>query len=140
MTRMSDRFYPTTLALLRIATGVMFWQHGAQKLFGLLGSNPRDFLTLLWLAGVFEFAGGILIMAGLFTRPVAFILAGEMAVAYFTSHFPREFWWPIQNAGEFAVLYCFIYLFLFTAGPGRWSLDGLLRKKSASDGAASLNS
>ena len=109
MTRMLDRFYPTTLALLRIATGVMFWQHGAQKLFGLLGSNPRDFLTLLWLAGVFEFAGGILIMAGLFTRPVAFILTGEMAVAYFTSHFRREFWWPIQNAGEFAALYCFIY-------------------------------
>ena len=138
MNRTLKKFYPVTLTLLRIATGVMFWQHGAQKLFGLLGADgPVEFLALLWFAGVLECFGGILIGLGLFTRPVALILAGEMACAYFIAHFPREFWWPIQNQGERAVLFCAIYLFLVTAGPGRLSLDGLRARKSVGGEALS---
>ena len=124
-------FYPTTLTLLRIVTGVMFWQHGAQKLFGLLGGNPVEFLELRWFAGVLEFFGGILIAAGLLTQPVAFLLAGEMAVAFWTSHATRGVGlWPLENAGERAVLFCFIYLFLAAAGPGKLSLDGLIAGRS----------
>jgi len=79
-------------------------------------------LTLPWFAGVLELVGGLLIILGLFARPVAFILCGQMATAYFMAHAPRSFW-PIANGGELAVLYCFIYLYLFTAGPGPWSVD-----------------
>jgi putative oxidoreductase len=77
---------------------------------------------LPWVAGMLELVGGLLIILGLFTRPVAFLLSGEMAVAYFMSHAPRGLW-PIANGGELAVLYCFIFLYLFTAGPGPWSVD-----------------
>ena len=81
-----------------------------------------------WVAGILETFGGLLIMLGWFTRPVAFVLCGEMAVAYFRVHFPRSFW-PIQNSGELAVMFCFVYLYLFAAGPGPISLDRRLRKK-----------
>lgn len=108
----------------RIVFGLMFMQHGAQKLFAVLGrEQAADLLTLTWFAGVLEFWGGLLIVLGLFTRPVAFILAGEMAVAYFLRHAPRDLF-PIQNGGELAVLYCFFFLFLAANGGGAFSLDG----------------
>jgi putative oxidoreductase len=114
-----------THTLLRIVTGLMFWQHGAQKLFGWLGGRQvQDLTSLLGLAGVLEFFGGLLIIIGLFTRPVAFILSGEMAVAYFMAHQPRALW-PIENRGEVVVLFSFIYLFFAAHGAGPYSLDEL---------------
>jgi putative oxidoreductase len=104
--------------------------HGGQKLFGvpnaLPGGAPPMF-SLFWIAGVLEFFGGLLLLLGLFTRPVAFILAGQMAVAYFMQHAPNSFW-PLINQGELAVLYCFLFLYLAAAGPGPWSLDSKLRR------------
>jgi putative oxidoreductase len=111
----------------------MFMQHGAQKLFALLGAEQAvDLFSLVGLAGVLEFFGGALIVLGLLTRPVAFLLAGEMAVAYFRGHFPRG-WIPIMNRGELAVLYTYIFLFLAANGGGAFSLDGWLaaRRRAA---------
>lgn len=124
---------PYVLSLLRIIAGFGFCLHGFQKIFGVLGGaggsgQPAQFLTLPWVAGLLELAGGLLVLFGLFTAPVAFVLSGQMAVAYFMAHAPRGFW-PIQNTGELAMLYCFVFLYLFTAGGGPWSLDRLLRKK-----------
>jgi putative oxidoreductase len=119
---------PYALSVLRIVTGFLFCQHGVQKLFGALGArNVAAFPSQAWFAGVLETFGGLLILLGLFTRPVAFILAGMMAVAYFQVHNPQGFW-PILNRGELAALYCFVYLYLFTAGAGPLSLDAALRK------------
>ena len=120
---------------LRIVAGLMLWQHGAQKLFGWLGGFGRepggtvDLFSIFGLAGVLEFFGGALILLGLFTRPVGFLLAGEMAVTFFWRHLPNGFW-PIQNRGELPVLFCFIFLFLMAAGGGSFSLDHLLRRRS----------
>jgi putative oxidoreductase len=124
---------PRALSVLRIITGFAFSLHGFQKLFGMFGGMGGKgatavFGTMPWTAGVFECFGGLLILLGLFTRPMAFLLCGQMAVAYFTAHAPRGFW-PIRNGGELAVLYCFIYLYLSIAGPGPISLDSLVRKK-----------
>lgn len=124
---------PYARSVLRIIAGFTFSLHGMQKLFGFFGGMGRTggkaaFLTLPWVAGCLETFGGLLILLGLLTVPVAFILCGEMATAYFMQHLPRGFW-PIRNGGELAVLYCFFYLYLVTAGPGPWSLDRLLRKK-----------
>lgn len=125
-------FNELTLNALRIVSGLMFWQHGAQKLFGWLDGNQVESLTSLrGIAGILEFFGGIIMMAGVITRPVAFLLSGEMAVAYFRSHAPRGFW-PIMNGGEPAALFCFIFLFYFANGPGRFSIDGWLAKRRAS--------
>jgi len=121
---------PRLLSILRIIMAFMFMQHGAQKLFGLLGGSrgePPPFLSQTWIGGVLEFFGGLLILLGLFTRPVAFILSGMMAVAYFQVHAPRAFW-TIQNAGELAALYCFVFLYLSAAGGGPWSLDSIWRR------------
>src|SRR5579872_2145881 len=98
-------------ALTRFVFGLLFACHGAQKLFGLFGMHPMIHNPWTLAAGILEFGGGILIGLGLFTRPVAFLLCGEMAVAYFKAHFPAGFW-PIQNKGELAVLYCFFFLYL----------------------------
>ena len=117
-----------TLTLLRMVTAFVFVEHGLQKLFGLLEREAVSFPTLMWFAGVFEFLGPLFVGFGLFTRPVAFLLSGEMAVAYFLNHFPRGFW-PILNGGERAILFCFIYLFIATAGPGRLALDNVFFKK-----------
>jgi putative oxidoreductase len=122
------------LTALRLVTGFLFFQHGYPKLFGSLPGSQEvegaaEFLSVFWVSGVLEVVGGVLIMLGLFTRPVAFILAGEMAVAYFWRHAPRGFW-PGENRGELAALYCFVFLYLFAAGGGRWSLDGRLRRRS----------
>jgi len=124
---------PRLLSILRIVTAFLFMQHGAQKLFGLLGGfrgGPPEFLSLSWFSGVFEFFGGLLLLLGLFTRPVAFILSGMMAVAYFKVHAPRGFW-TIQNTGELAALYCFVFLYLSAAGGGPWSLDSIWRRVRA---------
>jgi putative oxidoreductase len=123
-----------TLSLLRAVTGALYMQHGVQKLFGLLGDPSRPAMptpapfSLFWIAGVLETFGGALIVLGLFTRPVAFILSGEMAVAYFMMHLPRGFF-PIRNGGEVVVLFCFIYLFLFVNGGGPYSVDAIRKRK-----------
>ena len=115
------------LALARIVFGFLFACHGAQKLFGAFGGHPMLNNPLIATAGVLEFVGGIIIALGIFTRPVAFVLSGEMAVAYFKAHFPGGFW-PIQNHGELAVLYCFFFLYLSLRGAGALSIDGLRKK------------
>jgi len=127
------RFEPYALSLLRIVAGFTFSLHGMQKLFGAFGGmggkgGTADAYSLLWVAGILECFGGLLVCAGLYTRLVAFILSGEMAVAYFRSHAPRSFW-PIVSGGELAVLYCFIFLYFVFAGPGPWSLDKVARRK-----------
>jgi len=123
---------PCVRSLLRIIAGFMFSLHGFQKLFGVFGGMGGkgakvEFFSLMWTAGVLETFGGLLILLGLFTRPVAFLLCGQMAVAYFQVHAPRGFW-PILNGGELAVLYCFVFLYLCVAGAGPVSLDRLFRK------------
>jgi putative oxidoreductase len=112
------------LSVLRIITALLFMQHGGQKLFGFPAPPSAEFalFSLMGLAGILEFFGGLLILLGLFTRPVAFLLSGQMAVAYFMAHAPEGFW-PVLNHGELAVLYCFIFLYLSLAGGGPWSLD-----------------
>ena len=125
------RFKDHTLTALRIMAGFMFMLHGAQKLFGFLlreGGSTAELFSLTGFAGVLEFFGVLAILLGLFTQPVAFVLSGQMAVAYFMAHFPRSFW-PIENRGELAVLYCFVFLFLATSGGGKCSLDQPIRKK-----------
>ena len=123
---------PRALSVLRIMAGFTFSLHGFQKLFGFFGGMGHGarahFFSQMWLAGTLECFGGLLILLGLFTRPVAFLLCGEMAVAFFRAHFPHGFW-PITNGGELAVLYCFIFLYLMTAGAGPLSLDHIIRKK-----------
>jgi putative oxidoreductase len=115
---------PRLLSVLRMVAGFLFMQHGGQKLFSFPAAPQAEpaLFSLLGLAGVLELFGGALILLGLFTRPVAFLLAGEMAFAYFMVHAPRDFW-PLVNQGELAALYCFLYLYLFAAGGGPWSLD-----------------
>jgi putative oxidoreductase len=125
---------PRLLSILRIMTGLLFLQFGLNKLFNFPPTQnhvPYDLFTLVpGLAGLLETFGGILIVFGLFTRPVAFILSGEMAFAYFMAHAPRGFF-PAQNAGTAAILFCFIFLYLWLAGGGEWSLDRLLAKEPA---------
>ena len=123
---------PYLLSLLRIVAAILFIQFGTMKLFGFpVGMPPNnataEWLTQTWFGGVLEVFGGFLILIGLFTRPVAFILAGEMAVAYFQFHLPQSFW-TVVNMGTPAVLYCFLWLFFSAAGAGRWSLDALRGK------------
>ena len=134
MNDLLSRFKVHSLTFLRILVGFMFLQHGAQKLFGLLGGfggqegATAPLLSLMGFAGILEFFGGLAILLGLFTQPVAFILSGEMAVGYFMAHFPRSFS-PVVNRGETAVLYCLIFLLLATTGGGALSLDSLFKKK-----------
>ncbi|MSO81089.1 MAG: DoxX family protein [Alphaproteobacteria bacterium] len=116
---------PRALAVLRIVTAMLFIVHGTQKLFGFPGGAegglPSAF-SLFWIGGVIEFVGGLLVLVGLFTRPVAFVLAGEMAFAYWLFHAPKSFY-PLLNDGDSAVLFCFVFLYLVFAGAGAWSLD-----------------
>ena len=124
-------FADISLSMLRVATGFLFFQHGAQKLFGLLGRDAQEMFSLMWAVGGLEFFGGLAIMAGLYTRPVAFVLSGLMAVAYFWRHLPDGFWTISGggNGGELAVLYCFVFFLLFAIGGGSYSVDTWLRKK-----------
>ncbi|MFO1505479.1 MAG: DoxX family protein [Lysobacterales bacterium] len=118
---------PVLLSLLRIVAALLFMQHGAQKLFGFPGGGHTvELMSLMGLAGVLEFFGGLLVLLGLFTRPVAFILSGEMAFAYFMVHAHANFW-PVINGGDLAVLFCFTFLYLSAAGGGTVSLDRVLR-------------
>ncbi|MDH3525228.1 MAG: DoxX family protein [Acidobacteriota bacterium] len=121
--RFSDKLY----SLLRIFAGFMFLQHGAQKLFGALGGNQAELFSLMGLAGVIEFFGGLAIMLGIFTSWAAFLASGTMATGYFMAHAPEGFW-TVNNHGETAVLYCFGFLYMAAKGDGAWSLGGLLRK------------
>ena len=129
-----NRAQQTTHVLLRIVAGFLFMHHGGQKLFGWfggVGGTPGatvQLVSLMGLAAVLEFGGGIAIVLGLLTRPVAFLLSGEMAVAYFMGHQPHGTW-PIQNHGELAVLYSFVFLFLAANGAGGLSLDALLHRR-----------
>lgn len=123
----------TALNLLRIVAGLLFWQHGAQKLLGILGGQQvSEFFSMMGLAGLLEFAGGILLVLGLFTRPTAFVLSGQMAWAYFMVHAPEGFW-PIQNNGELAALYSFLFLYIAARGGGGFSLDGVIKMRKATD-------
>ncbi len=123
--------------LLRVFAGSVLAQHGAQKLFGVLGGIDgaghagSHGLSLVGIAGPVEFIGGLLIVFGLFTRPVAFVLAGEMAVVYFLMHLPRGFW-PVLNHGELPALLCFMFLYLAATGAGAISLDHLLNRNRPS--------
>jgi putative oxidoreductase len=117
---------PRMLSILRIITAFLFMAHGSQKLFGIpISANaPLEVFSLLGLAAVLEFIGGLLLLVGLFTRPVAFILSGQMAVAYFMAFASKGFL-PLVNKGELAVVYCFLFLYLSVAGGGAWSIDRL---------------
>ena len=119
---------PQMRSVLRIVAGLLFVQHGSAKLLHVPDQAMfahLQLMSLLGLQGVIELVGGGLLTLGLFSRPVAFILSGDMAVAFFMAHFPRG-WLPILNGGDLAVLFCFSFLYLWVAGPGPWSLDALL--------------
>ncbi len=122
--RLAAAWGPRALAVLRIVTALIFIEHGTQKLLGFPPSqNPGPALfSLLGLAGVLELFGGALVLVGLFTRPVAFVLSGFMAAAYFMAHAPRSFF-PVLNGGDAAILYCFVFLYLCVVGAGAWSVD-----------------
>ncbi len=120
---------PRVLSILRIVTAFLFMQHGAQKILGFPAEQryPFDITSLSGVAGVLELFGGALLLIGLFTRPVAFLLSGLMAFAYFLVHAPQGFW-PLNNGGELAALFSFVFLYIWTAGGGAWSLDNLIKR------------
>jgi putative oxidoreductase len=119
-----SKYWPEILSIARIVIGLLFLEHGAAKLFGFPQTPMAQpaMGTLLWFQGIIELVGGALFAVGFLTRPVAFILSGNMAVAYFMAHAPKNFF-PILNGGDAAILYCFVFLLYFVAGPGRWALD-----------------
>lgn len=120
--------------VLRVGTALLFMQHGAQKLLGWFAdperpwTGPPAMLSLLWFAGVLELVGGALVALGLLTRPVAFLLAGQMAVAYLMAHAPRAPW-PVLNGGEHTLLFCVVFLYLAVAGGGPYSVDAFLYRR-----------
>jgi putative oxidoreductase len=122
MERILGRFAPQCYALMRIITGLLFACHGAQKLFGVLGGHQVPYWSQFGLAGIIEVVGGLMIAVGFLTGFAAFVASGEMAVAYFKAHAPGGFW-PIRNGGEFAVLYCFVFLYIASRGTGIWGVD-----------------
>lgn len=131
----ADRHSSQMLSILRMVTALLFLSHGMSKILGIPMSSasfPQPW-TLLWIAGMLELIGGFLLLIGLLSRPVAFLLAGEMAVAYWLVHAPDNFW-PVLNGGESAILFCFIFLYVFFRGPGLWSLDCWLRQRRAAEG------
>lgn len=120
------------LSILRIVAGAVFITFGTMKLFGFpplpQAMPPIPLMSQMGLAGTLETIGGLLIILGLFTRPVSFVLAGEMAVAYFQGHFPQSFW-PSTNMGTPAILYCFLFLYFVFAGAGPWSIDAMIARR-----------
>jgi putative oxidoreductase len=128
---------PRLLSVLRIMSALLFMEHGTQKLLGFPAPPQMEItlLSLVGIAGLLELVGGALLAVGLFTRPVAFILSGQMAVAYFLAHAPRDFF-PVLNGGDGAILYCFIFLYIAAAGPGPWALDVMLRNRQAASATA----
>ena len=130
MTETMAAWAPRALSVLRIITGLMIIEHGMAKLLGwpvVAAFGQLKLFSLLGLAGTLELVGGALLILGLFTQPVAFILSGEMAVAYFMFHAPRSFF-PLINGGSLAIIYCFACLYLSTAGGGPWSVDATMKK------------
>ncbi len=126
---LGERWAPRLLSILRIIAALIFIEHGTQKFFGFPAEPANGypaFLTLIWWQGLIEVLGGILLLLGLFTRFTAFILAGDMAVAYWMVHAPKSLY-PALNGGDAAILYCFVFLYIAAAGGGAWSLDGALR-------------
>jgi putative oxidoreductase len=120
---------PRVLSILRIVAALIFFEHGTAKLLGFPSSDHSpELFSLPWIAGALELVGGALLIVGLFTRPVAFILSGEMAFAYWMAHAPQSPY-PVSNGGDAAILYCFVFLYIAFAGGGPWSLDALLRRK-----------
>lgn len=121
------------LSILRIMSALLFLAHGTTKLLGWpateMFATPPEPMTLIWFAGVLELVGGALLAVGFMTRPVAFVLSGQMAFAYFLGHATQAFW-PVQNGGDAAILYCFVFLYIAVAGGGPWSLDNALAKKA----------
>ena len=128
--RFFSKFEEQAFVLGRICFGLLFAAHGAQKLFGFFGGTKASLVSLMGLAGIIEFLGGLAIAVGLFASLVAFFTAGEMVVAYFMVHFPRG-WLPIENDGELAALYFFAFLVIATKGSGRFSLDSALAPQDA---------
>jgi putative oxidoreductase len=130
-TRLSElsRHTPAVLGAVRIFMGLLFVSYGLRKMFGLLGGDAEIFLSLQWFEGIVELFGGLALIAGLLTRWTAFLCSGPLAFAYFINHNPRGFF-PIENGGERAALFCYFFLFLWVAGAGRWSVDGLRRGNS----------
>jgi len=128
---MPSKLSPYLFSILRIVAALLFFEHGTQKLFGYPPGPPFTGFpnfSMLGIAGMIEVAGGFLVLIGLFTRPAALIMSGEMAVGYFRVHFPRSFF-PILNGGEITVMLCFYFLYLSAAGAGLWSIDYLLKQK-----------
>ena len=131
MDAIHGRLAPRLLSVLRVISGFLLIAHGTQKFFAFPTApsfGQPHLMSLLGLAAVLELGGGALLLIGLFTRPVAFVLSGFTAVAYFMQHAPRGFW-PIANGGELAVLYCFVFLYMAAAGGGAWSADRMMRSK-----------
>lgn len=132
----AEKLRSMALSLLRIVAGFLFAAHGAQKMLGMFNDGsglamtgvPVPLMSLIGVAGALELAGGVLLMVGLFTRPTAFVLSGLMAFAYFMGHAGKGFW-PIENRGELAALYSFLFLYLAAAGGGPWSLDAVFGKR-----------
>lgn len=126
---------PYLLSILRIVAALLFMQSGTAKLFAfpaaiLPDGGTAPIVSLIGLAGILEAVGGLFLLVGLFTRPVAFLLSGEMAVAYFKAHAPQGFW-PLLNHGQSAVFFAFLWLYLSAAGPGPWSIDAMRHPESA---------
>ena len=128
--RLQTVWAPRVLSIVRIVCGLIFTEHGTQKWLGFpaSGKPAPELLSISGIGGVMELIGGALLVFGLFTRPVAFLLSGEMAVAYWMSHAPRGLF-PVLNGGDAAILYCFIFLYLAFAGGGAWSLDRAIWKR-----------
>jgi len=125
-----NRLSPYVLSILRIMAALLFLEHGLSKFFGFPGAaHPLALFGLEWFAALIEFVGGILLTLGLFSRAAAFIMSGEMAIGYFMFHAPQSFY-PYLNHGEAAILYCFVFLYVVFAGPGPWSIDALLWRKT----------
>jgi putative oxidoreductase len=128
-----DRLAPTVLSIVRIVVGLIFLEHATQKLFGFPAPPPNGLpaaMTLLWYAAIIEIVCAPFVIVGLFTRLAAFILSGEMAVAYWYAHFPRGMY-PLLNNGDAAILYCFVFLYLAVAGGGPLALDAVIGGKKA---------
>jgi len=122
---------PRVLSILRIVAALIFLEHGSQKLLGFpMGERAGiEFGTLSWWAGLIELITGVLLIVGVFSRAAAFVASGEMAFAYWIAHAPRDFF-PVNNGGDAAILYCFLFLYLFFAGPGPWSVDAMRARQS----------
>jgi putative oxidoreductase len=129
LTDIAANYAKVAHGMMRIVVGFLFMTHGGQKLFAWFGADQSaELISRFGVAGVLEFFGGLMIALGLFTRPVALILSGQMAVAYFWMHLPRGFW-PWANGGELATIYSFVFLFLAAAGAGSFSVDNVMDKR-----------